>query len=711
MAAVGPDVPPIKACGLLTDADVEEALGLLDIPWEERELIEFGAGEECTWTHARDGEDVEGLAVSIGPGSPDDFAPGATLLDTTGTPVEGVGAAAVWFGGSDRGILSVVQPTSLGYAFARLELQRVDLDDEGRLETARVIGARAVSRLPGAAPAARDLDTTTLEHPPPDQAAAGFVENLLAREAAGEWTRGEGLVATLEMFLGEREADDVLVHPELASYEGTGIIRMAQDYLALEPDEPQHEAVRALLDRLVFSEERLEAMAGIGPVSAGLGAPARRSGRLPIVPLQDAVTDCAAFFMPHVPPPGISTCLEWRPTNVPPGGEPGKYRVFVPAPGLPQAGWTEDDYDNGLTALEHAASVLERLRPLPPVNMIFSVFVGETPLASAATPGFGLPCTVTLFPKMQDEEQGAFQQTIAHELGHCLTGENFPAQQAVGYTLTKWWEEGVAEYLSNVVYSMVDDEWRRWLPELVDTEQAAGLLARAYDNFAWFQEVATTRGTDGVLDLLSVLAHCSVSGPEERGDCDGQTIRDQAIGLGQWPGVEELYHRFVQHTTDEAVRDDGGRNMAHWMGELNLDVEADAIIETGRFVTLLEPWEMARHHLVVPGDDFACVEYEVSDGVLASARRGAPGNDIIQGPWSDALQDVFTGEMVLVASAGVDGGELSVTVRDIVETPADCDPTHRASGGGCAIRICGRSSFYRSRGQLPSWLEQMLPPL
>ncbi len=66
---------------------------------------------------------------------------------------------------------------------------------------------------------------------PVDRSDVSFVDNLLAKVEAGEWTLGEGLVATLEAMAGERDATSILLHPELLNYEGTGIVKMAYEYL------------------------------------------------------------------------------------------------------------------------------------------------------------------------------------------------------------------------------------------------------------------------------------------------------------------------------------------------------------------------------------------------------------------------------------------------------------------------------------------------
>ncbi len=62
--------------------------------------------------------------------------------------------------------------------------------------------------------------TTVATAPPFDLASRSFEDNVLARVDDGEWTLGEGLVATLKLFAGEVEPAEVLRVPELVSLRG-----------------------------------------------------------------------------------------------------------------------------------------------------------------------------------------------------------------------------------------------------------------------------------------------------------------------------------------------------------------------------------------------------------------------------------------------------------------------------------------------------------
>jgi hypothetical protein len=161
-----------------------------------------------------------------------------------------------------------------------------------------------------------------------DRSDISFVDNLLAKVADGEWTLGEGLVATLQLMAGEIDASSVLRNDELLTYEGTGIIRMAYEYLETGEDTEAKSEVTRLLHLLVFSDERLDSMTEVGAEPA-------------LIP-KGSPSDCLEFFTGYSEvPPGVGNCLEVRSSPLLDDFYPGAFRIFAPAPPLPTAGWTE----------------------------------------------------------------------------------------------------------------------------------------------------------------------------------------------------------------------------------------------------------------------------------------------------------------------------------------------------------------------------------
>ena len=157
---------------------------------------------------------------------------------------------------------------------------------------------------------------------PLDRSNISFVDNLLVKVEAAEWTLGEGLVATLQLMAGEIDASSVLRNDELLTYEGTGIIRMAYEYLETGEDTEAKSEVTRLLHLLVFSDERLDSMTEVGaePALTPKGSP----------------SDCLAFFQGYSGvPPGVGSCLEVRSSPLLDDFYPEAFRIFAPAPPLP----------------------------------------------------------------------------------------------------------------------------------------------------------------------------------------------------------------------------------------------------------------------------------------------------------------------------------------------------------------------------------------
>jgi hypothetical protein len=140
----GPQIPPVDTCSLLVASDIDEALGLLDLPIGDRGFFSSSRGEACVWEHQLDGV-IKTLRVE--PADMSDFEPDASLLDVPGVIIEGAGDHAVWFSSVETGALSVVQESPVGFVFVRIVLERPDLTDGNRLDAAKVVAARVIERL------------------------------------------------------------------------------------------------------------------------------------------------------------------------------------------------------------------------------------------------------------------------------------------------------------------------------------------------------------------------------------------------------------------------------------------------------------------------------------------------------------------------------------------------------------------------------------
>lgn len=502
LASLRGDTPqPVEAvlCNLVTDAEAEEILA----PHRDGraaardEVFTIGPSFPVDLTGSVE-ESCQKLIlteiyIEVATGTPADFEPGAEMDGISGEPVAGVGDEAVWFAGlaiqdafsapHEKSVLAVRSDD----AYLRIGLSLPDTDPADLLATAQRLASGALTRL-----GAGGAEVITIDHVPPDISDDGYVGNLLAREEAGEWTRSEGLVATLGLLVGAAEPADVLRQPELASTEATGIVNMARSYIAENPDSAETQEMERLLEILIPSNEQLEEMAGIEGPTAAL------AGFWPVQAAAAASENCQTFFTGWQIPGGIGTCLEMGTSEVLEASYPGEYRVFGPAQPFPTAGWQDRHFDLTVQAMEDAVPVFKSLGAMPPVNIVFSVvndpgvYALASPRVTWAPESLGRPCGVSLFTSMQPESDDNFKQIVAHELAHCLHGDTFPAQYTADVSTHEWWDEGLAEHLGSTVngeYANNNLEWH-FLDKFDAGELATGVLDRSYENFIFFQRLS-----------------------------------------------------------------------------------------------------------------------------------------------------------------------------------------------------------------------------
>jgi hypothetical protein len=239
---------------------------------------------------------------------------------------------------------------------------------------------------------------------------AGHVDNLLVKEEAGEWTRGEGLVATLGLFAGEAEADSVLRHPELVGFSGTGTVRLAREYLADGPDPEAKAEIGRLLEYLFPSRERLEAMAGIGASAMALGIQAASFDTA------QGAGGCQSYWG------GGDPCITEAVSAELDEKFPDKYTLWVPEESTQNTeGWTEEHLFWALEAMESAAFDEEAKGHMPErVDLIFTPF--DRPTAMTDDSGMddsGDECSINLNKPMQQLDEDVFKQRIASEMADC----------------------------------------------------------------------------------------------------------------------------------------------------------------------------------------------------------------------------------------------------------------------------------------------------
>lgn len=519
------------------------------------------------------------------------------------------------------------------------------------------------------------------EEEPPDRSDISFVDNLLAKEKAGEWTRGEGLVATLKLFAGELEAAQVLRHPDLLDREGTGILQMAYEYLADGPDARAKAEITRLLDLLVFSNEQLEAMAGLSPTTAAL------PGRLAPGAASGSEEDCKRFFSGYVLPPGVGQCLEVGFSQLLEEFYTEEYLVFFPAPSLPQAGWTERHIRLAESALEHTVEVFKRMGKLPAVSIVFSVVANPAAEAAATprvVPGYGptpldRPCGVVLFTSMQGVPDGHFKQVIAHELAHCFNGDTFSKQYQVINEFKSWWDEGLADYLSNVAYPTNNIEWR-WLDTLAEEELTTSVFDRSYENFLFFQYLYHVIGNDGIKAVIESLP--SAGGRPE-----------QEAALAAYPGMDEMYHDFARAMTDGQIEDTGGALIPYPIYGGNRPTFR--IAAPRRLLDGFQPFGVLRLRVAVEKGKEACLRW--SGEALVVDARPTSGGDWLDVPSTLPEESGDEGDIILVVTATTPNREFELEATHVANL----------SGGAGGASLTGE--WIVVNDSLEPWLRRSFP--
>lgn len=656
------------------------------------------------------------IYVEIQRASAADFEAGAELAGVAGERVTGIGEEAVWFSGvpfsgsfsapHEQGVLSIKQ----GEAFFRIVLALPDTENADQLDIATDLASNALTHIPGFVP----VDTAfaaAFEEEEVDRSGLSFVDNLLVKAEAGEWSLGEGLVATLQLLAGEVDEAAVLRHSEVAVREGTGVIAMAYEYLNDGPDPEAKAEIARLLDLLVFTNDELEAMAGIDTTTS---AQESRSAVIPVafsaqrsqpdsthaglrdahVAAQQSVEECRKFFNPDESEaiPGVGHCLEWRAADLP-GDLAGKYRIFIPVPSFPQGGWTEDHYKLGLEALEHSAKWYEgegvRLveatggflaeGKMPPVNLVFSVSGGGDNAAEAITPE-GEPCGIVVYAvsqRVETKHPGALAHIIAHELAHCFQEENFEDQNDVKYRFVQWREEGLADFLAHVVYPTNNFEWTA-LSYNDKLNRTTTLMDVSYGNFLFFQYLDQNIGMEGIFRLVGSL-------PTSGGR------KEQEEALAEFRNMKTLFHGYAEAMIDGTIVDNG-TTLVPYKKEYGTAV----ITGTASVTVEIKPFGLNRVRNTVGECKIAHFKFDWQNA-KDSARPLANPN------WSrfpvripassgDAHDRVF----VLTTTEDT---KVTFAVTEFKDDPAcedDEGGTVPASPGYC--EYCGRSQYYRKEG-------------
>jgi len=635
--SVHPDVPPIECSPLITAHDVDVAFDKVD---EFAQFQTFELRETCTTVLYED----EDLYIRIEPGDPADFEPGAIGEGLERVEVDGVGDEALWFGaeGIPVSVISVRATASFGALHYRVVLSRPDADSATHRDATRTLALAALPRFPGVVVEEPEPVLVTFEPEPFDRSQVSYEDNLLVREADGEWTRAEGLVATLRLFAGEVDPEEVLRHSELVENDGTAIIGMAREYLDTGTDEEAKAEIARLSGLLAPSIEQLLETGAIEP------APPTVAYRVVPVVYTAVESEQQDYCMETYGVDG--PCMVEEPLP----GLDEKYKFYRPKGDL--AGfWTLTLVDWVRGGMTKAVTLYEGLGEMPGTHLLLSPYANSFSYRSE-----GGGCVVSLgqnVPGKEDEvSEDEVRQRVAFYLAICLIYTNLP--------YSTWWGTGMALYLSDVVVPGAGLEQKTHPHILREAELSTTLMERKGTNWALFEFMHTSLQAKGNFEAAPKL-------PSSAG---------------------AYFHLFNLELTDGEIKDVGTGTASYAPLAWDLPISGPTVIPAAP-----PAWGVRRIHFMVDPGMYACLEVISSGAFGHSWRPGAPGTP---GSWGE-LPLVLSGESVLVVSA-TGTARYDIIVSKVVEDEDDCDedvidlddPSDLDDASGCLTDLCGPSKYY-----------------
>jgi hypothetical protein len=657
--ATQPDsqVPAIDCAPLLTAEETGGALAAFDRPEGQGGSFEISQSEVCTESLAVD----ESYFVRIEPGNPDDFEPGATLNGTTGENVGHVGDGALWFGGAEAegsgavGLLTVREETPLGALHFHIVLGRPDIDETAQREIVIELARLALPRFPGVEIEPPEPEVIIFEEETPDRSDISLTDNVLAKEEAGEWTLGEGLVAMLSLIADETERSSVLGQTELVDPSASDVIRLGEDYLETGPDGLAKDEIARLLDMLTFAPEELDQMSA--------GEPLTPHASTLLVSLQPVAQEgqsqgCDKLELPN-------PCLVKVPVPDRDGVPPNKHKMYASL--IEGSAWDQIDVDLAVDALLDSAEKYEVLGDMPATTLVLLPGGDELFVHFIRN-----DCAVYVDDFLAGTDPLEFQQIVAREIAFCLIGQTYFSILTGNQGAARWWTHGLANYLSGVIYDDVNLEHKNLPAKLAQVELSTTLADRSFTNWVLFEYLHGVMGAGAIMEMIAAFPPGG----------------DHIAALANYGGMSELYHDFERGLSDANIGDIGGGTVPYdpiaW--ELPLSGPTEVPFPVPRF-------GVRRLHIIVPSGQYACFETTENGEQRVSWRPGEPGQ---AGSWSDELPISFEGENVMMITTLEQGVQFKMTVTDVDDDP-DCQDEEESStppADECELNVVCRASRY-----------------
>jgi hypothetical protein len=395
----------------------------------------------------------------------------------------------------------------------------------------------ATVRAPGATP------TLAAPPEPPAYGMDLFQKNIESKK----WTEGQGLVLMMEYTTGQKTAGEVFGDQAVQDTEATELAASVDAYLAQHPDAPETAQLTQLMAILRPDPENLEKYAApdksamipgdIVPVSFKQPAPA-------FAPSGDE--DCGKLWAGGFPTPQPGgtppVCLLYKTFQV-----LGKtYRIFYPKD-LSGSAATPANIEWATEALTLAAQTYKTIggNTVPGTDLVYGVMPSITAAAMASLSADG-KCHIYAYPKIGALSEAWFRQVIAHESFHCYQASFMKKAYSAPHDLKKWWSEGSAEYFSNLVYPLANEEYSH-IPSLDSLSNTTAIFDMSYQNAFFFLFMAGKTG--GPAGVLNILEGFPASGARD----------DYAAALAKKiPDFQVFFQEFGHAYLDATLQDTGG---------------------------------------------------------------------------------------------------------------------------------------------------------
>jgi hypothetical protein len=329
------------------------------------------------------------------------------------------------------------------------------------------------------------------------------------------------------------------------------------------------------------------------------------------------------------------------------------YGVYAPAPSIAPFHWTDADHALLDEAVAETLPTYLELGSMPAFDVVLGVNLDAPGEAASLMNDDG--CVIWLYAQAQHRPETLFKQLVARQLAHCLQAETFPEQEQVPYADRRWRQEGLATYLSSLVYPAANLEFES-LPAVQAIADTTSVFDWSAGTFVWFQHLANQLGTEQLFDLLRALPASA-------------SREEQEAALTDWPTMDALFHEFTQAYTDGTIRSPNGERIpTQWTPAVN---EATLLDAVGNHAALeVAPFSMSRQMVIVPRDRRASIESGGQSNALTTSSRSYSGTS--WGPLPEVFPERCLDDNRLVLVSTVTGREAQSSSVEMLSFDTSC---------------------------------------